>query len=323
MQDFPDPDGRHPGIADKELMGPIAGIAAGHSARPGLVLFVGVDNTHAVCWVVKGKARSAFSRKLLSTLLLRGVMNGVGIIVFYLRTHRNLTADEITRIQGHDLPAWGSEKGIIRGEMPEIWKNSKTFVPHLEWDRPREQRAPLELTDEIISTFATGRVVERNASDYTVTWLLEGLVVRVHPMDPRFSPVVGEFQNWPRGSTLAKRPLMMMGEAHSGHELRSFHTLLGEIQPPIAVLVTPSEVVLASISSPLWAQHLWIDSSAICGVLGGSWNVFVRTRRPLKLSVSSTESTCGTTIAPRYEQMGRVAENDPPGRQVWYSPPIL
>ena len=66
-------------------------------------------------------------------------------IVFYLRTNRNMTADEITRTQEQFLEQWENEKGLTRILLPESWKTFKDFIPHLDWDRPREQRGPLEL----------------------------------------------------------------------------------------------------------------------------------------------------------------------------------
>ena len=162
--------------------------------------------------------------------------------------------------------------------------------------------------------------MEWNGSSYAVTGRLEGLGVRVHPTDQRFSSVIEKLQNWMHLTKLTKRPLMILGTAQSGLEIRSFHTLLGRIQPPVAILVTPSEVT-SDMATPLWTQHFWIDSPAIGDVLGGSWNVYLRTRRTSTLTGPAIKSLRGATIASRYEQLGRIADPDPPGRQVWYSLP--
>lgn len=47
LHDFADVDGRRPGIADKGLTGLMTGSVAGLAARPGGILFVGVDNLNA------------------------------------------------------------------------------------------------------------------------------------------------------------------------------------------------------------------------------------------------------------------------------------
>ena len=82
----------------------------------------------------------------------------------------------------------------------------------------------------------------------------------VRPPEYRFSPETEKLQNWPQWAPVARRLLVMLGAAHSGHEIRNFQIKMEKIQPPISVLVTPSEVVLTSVSYPLRPQHFWIDS---------------------------------------------------------------
>lgn len=66
---FLEEDGRLPGSADKELMGLLVGSVAGCADRPEKVLFIGVDNLNAVCWVAIAKARRKFARMLLGAFL--------------------------------------------------------------------------------------------------------------------------------------------------------------------------------------------------------------------------------------------------------------
>ena len=86
-------DGLQAGIADKELMGLVLGSVDGFAAHPGTVLFIGVGNLNAAAWVVRGKSRGEFDRKLLGTFLLWCVYHGIEVIIFYLRTNHNVTAE--------------------------------------------------------------------------------------------------------------------------------------------------------------------------------------------------------------------------------------
>ena len=106
MKFYVDKDGLTAGIAGKELMGLVLGSVAGFPAHPGAILFIGVDNLNAVYWVIKGKSRGKFARKLLSNFLLRCAYLGIGVIIFYLRTNHNVTADEITRVGEKNPEDW-------------------------------------------------------------------------------------------------------------------------------------------------------------------------------------------------------------------------
>ena len=121
MKFYIDKDGMTPGIADKELVGLVLGGVAGYAAHPGTILFLGVDSLNAVYWVIKGKSRGKFARKLLSNFLLWCVYNGIEVIIFYLRTNRNVTADEITRVEENALVNWGNFRGLTRVDLPDQW----------------------------------------------------------------------------------------------------------------------------------------------------------------------------------------------------------
>ena len=155
MKDYVEEAGLQSVISDKELMELVLGSVAGFAAHPGAVLFIGVDNVGAPAWAIRGKSRGKFARGLLSTFLLWRLYHGIEVIIFYLRTNHNVTADEIIRLEDKDLIDWGNYKGLRRIEIPGLWVDFKKFIPHLDWERPREQAEPLELTEEII-TFCAG-----------------------------------------------------------------------------------------------------------------------------------------------------------------------
>ena len=111
-KDYVEQDGPQSGITDKHLMRMAIGGVDGFGAHPGAVLFIGVDNLNAVDWVIEGMARGKFARKLLITFFFWCVQQGIEVVVFYLRTNRNITAGEITRLEERCLAAWGGEKGV-------------------------------------------------------------------------------------------------------------------------------------------------------------------------------------------------------------------
>lgn len=91
-------DDREAGIADKELAGLAIGSVDGYVAHPNTVLFVRAGNMNAVGWAAKEKARSKCARMILMRYLFWCVKRGLDVVIFYLRTNRNVTAGAVTRL---------------------------------------------------------------------------------------------------------------------------------------------------------------------------------------------------------------------------------
>ena len=142
----------------------------------------------------------------------------------------------------------------------------------------------MELTEDVIE-FLNGRVAEWDTSSFTATGFLEGLGLQVHPLEYRFSDVVKRLGRWLGWGPTAKEPYILMGTAHTGHEVMLPQRQLRKVTAPVAILATPSEITGAFETDNLRSQHFWVDSSTTGDVLGGSWGVFVCTRLPLKLAI--------------------------------------
>ena len=110
-----------------------------------------------------------------------------------------------------------------------------------------------------------------------------------------------------------------MATAHIGHEVGAFHHQLGNIQPPIGVLVTPSELAEFRINGPLRTQHFWVDPLEVGDVLGLRWGVFMCTSNPLTLS--TVGYAAGMTIAAKYVDIDEEASMSPPGTLRKYAIP--
>ena len=245
-----------------------------------------------------------FGRELLSAFLKWCVRRGVDVVIFYLRDKQNITADDITRLDETELTAWAATNGLTRCELPASWEEFRTCIPVLDWDRRRNVRMPTRLSGNFIE-FAKGKVAERNDASFTVTGLLEGWGLRAHPLEFRFAPVATRLEEWMEWAPTDVAPAILLGTANTGREIVQFQKLLSKIQPPLAVLVTPSEVTGVNSANNLRTHHFWIDSSSMGDVLGGCWNVFLRTKKPLALSITPVNDTGGITLAARYETIGR------------------
>ena len=202
------------------------------------------------------------------------------------------------------------EKQLTRINLPGQWASFSGFIPHLAWGRVRIERKDVALTESIIASLH-GKVADRNSSAYKVAGMLGGLGLKTQPVDFRFGQVAAQLQRrWVFGKA-GQKPLIFLGTAHTGQEVRTFHHQLKTLQPPIGVLTTPSELEEFRISGPVWTQHLWIDSDSIGAVLGGSWNVFLCTRKPPV--VSTAGYTTGMTLATKYADIDEEAAPGPIG----------
>ena len=102
--------GRLPGISPNELTVLVVGILDGSSARPETVLFIGVDNLNADCWIVRGKTSGKSARKLLSALLRLRLGGNDEVAAFYIRTNRNAAARENASLPEDRFHDWGAER---------------------------------------------------------------------------------------------------------------------------------------------------------------------------------------------------------------------
>ena len=113
-----------------------------------------------------------------------------------------------------------------------------------------------------------------------------------------------KLKSWMKWAPLSTRPIVLLGEAHTGHEVHMPHQVLRKVQPPISVLVSPSEITGAQLVNQLRTHHFWIDSSTMRAAIGGCWNGALCTRRPLKLTAHHIGKMSGMTLAARYGQIG-------------------
>lgn len=116
--------------------------------------------------------------------------------------------------------------------------------------------------------------------------------------------------------------VVVLGDiAQGGRDARPPPSFAEDTTPCVAILVTPSEIRATQMAQQRRAQHFWIDSSVMGDVLAGRRNVSMRTRRPMTLSANPGDSTMGLTLEDWYDQIGRPAEVDPPGRSQNYALP--
>ena len=139
-------------------------------------------------------------------------------------------------------------------------------------------------------------MAEWNPSGFTATGFVEGTGILAHPAEYRFTSVVTQLAQWLEWAPVAVKPRIFLGSAHTGHEVSLFQKHLTKLMEPVAILVTPSEITGAYVSNQLRTQHFWIDSPTMGDVIGGCWDVFLRTRTPMKLTIVQNPIAWGDRV---------------------------
>ena len=124
-------------------------------------------------------------------MLLWRATKGAEVVIFYIRTNRNITAGEVARLVDGELAACETHKGLARAIAADQWWDFRQFAPHLGWGRIRPQRPPLDLTEDIVNSIK-GKVSVRGAPTYTVTGALEGVAIKAHLLAYRVTQVASQ-----------------------------------------------------------------------------------------------------------------------------------
>ena len=114
---------------------------------------------------------------------------------------------------------------------------------------------------------------------------------------------------------------MLLGTAHAEREIQVHRQHFREIQHPVDITVTPSEITATQMGNKLRTHHFWIDSSAMGDVLWGGVGMFSMRETSTYVIGDPSDSAMGRALEARYDQMGRPSETDPPGRRLKYCLP--
>ena len=87
------------------------------------------DNTNAISWMTKKRAKKGAPRRLLETFLDWVVTHELTFVGVYSGAYHNVSADALTRSKVGPIEIWMQEQGFSWVELPEIWtglRNSAT-----------------------------------------------------------------------------------------------------------------------------------------------------------------------------------------------------
>lgn len=132
-------------ISDIELLSIIIAISAWGLPGEGIVHIAVTDNTNAISWMCRRRAKRGISAKLPDAFLSWDVHLRLKIVIVYSRTHRNCAADAPTRTSAGEIDELASERGVSRIEIPEVWAE---FCPSV---------APGDLSLYLVPIFCTPR----------------------------------------------------------------------------------------------------------------------------------------------------------------------
>ena len=111
------------------------------------MVIVATDNLDVFPWLRKGKARVGRVRRMLTAFLLWCIHYGIDVIPFYIRSHRNLSADMITRANEETLTALALRHDMVRVKLPWWWGNFCEFGNITKWSSALNQKIPSAITD--------------------------------------------------------------------------------------------------------------------------------------------------------------------------------
>ena len=114
---------------------------------------------------------------LLRKLLLLRIDNGVEVIPMYVRSARNISADNLTRWVQYECERRMYADGLQMVALPELWE---------KWECEREQRMirsalnSFEISAPLYQFYLTHRVkvVEWRSEMYSITRILGGIILR-------------------------------------------------------------------------------------------------------------------------------------------------
>ena len=73
----------------------------------------------------------------------------------------------------------------------------------------------------------------------------------------------------------------LMGLAKTEKEIAEFQVKMIQYRPYISVMISPSEVVSSPDLPKEWTQHFWWDGVLFGDVVASSWNIYIRSDKPL------------------------------------------
>ena len=118
-------------ISDVETMGIVMGVAVWVSYFRGTTLGID-DNTNALHWVDSQRARYGVALQMPRALLKWIAKKNSDFAALYARSHRNISAGHLTRLDYDEVSTWAPHRGFGRISHDSVSENWKEFAKIIE-----------------------------------------------------------------------------------------------------------------------------------------------------------------------------------------------
>ena len=280
-------------IAEAELGIEILGcVLWGQIEGDRLVQFLGGDNANSYFWIQNGKARKGVVREMIAGFQLWIAHYGLEPIPFFLRTHRNITSDFLTRASPSQITEWAKERNFTKTAIPWWWEKFGGISNLFKW----EGKLPETIRYIVPGDAPRLTLVEWGGAGFTPLsiWGLMGQT----GFSWKARTKKGEelLQAW-RIKIWNEEPVhVLAGTAWSADSILDFQHDIGRARPKIALLMTPSEVESPPDAPLLWDTHLWLDGTKMGDVVAGCWNLYIRGSKSLGELINPIATESAMTI---------------------------
>ena len=104
----------------------------------GIIHIEVTDNSNAMSWMSRKRAKRGIALNLLSTFLKWAINIRLRLGILYSRTYHNVSADSLTRNSVGQIEDWDREECSTSIEIPEIWGKFRQSVDSDELSRECE-----------------------------------------------------------------------------------------------------------------------------------------------------------------------------------------
>ena len=257
-------------IADIELLSIVLSLVVWGSNAQDSVLLIVSDNTNAISWMNKKRAKKGIARRLLETFLHWIVDHDITFHSIYARTYHNVSADALTRNSVTQIESWMEETGFTWIELPEVWTEfCQSAGCHgeedevLQWRTPCRPGAPIEIVEWNPSGFTACSV----AADFDITPVQ---TCARHPFVAKLAEDMGIPQR-----TSVRPAFVICGSGKTEMDLHDFVYYAQAHHFSIWVFVLPVFIGLNEEERSIWTTIHVVDSGRLGDVMGSRWAILI------------------------------------------------
>ena len=234
------------------------------------ILIVCTDNLNVFAWLSNWKAKSSTANTILKALIDHLVESGVEIIPRYVRSDHNMAADFLSRCTGEEALEWEKQNDMQRVELPQGWfELTERWRPEVDFYMLTRFQIP-----DVIENYGSKLTAcEWRPAVYGLASILDKCGSRSYVFEPPHSVVLRAMKS---ATEWAKETITLFGGmVWSEYEMIDFIYALEEIQPLVAVAITPYAFKEPETVSLAWGAMIVVDSSMYGSILNQRWKMYV------------------------------------------------